>query len=263
MGKQGFITKRNKLIKKLSKEIELNIKMDEISDDDIQGYYIMNRMEVGPKFKLPMIGNFGDSYPNYISLVNHPKEFEVTNDTCVAFYTKDINFDTIVGLYIAIIYKDIELLKYYKYVFRNVKYIIGPDYSMYGNFRDSTLIHQLEKEAVVCGWFLFEMGINVYPNVTYALESSFDYCFSNIYYGSNVALSLKGSIDGNINEELIIKAITKVVDTIFPKAIIVYSVSSLETTRKIMQYAIDRGVIVLIVDNTLGLRNLRRLKNNG
>ena len=263
MRKHNFFIKRERLIKKINKEIKLNINIEEVPEDDVQGYYIMNRMEVGPKFQLPMIGNFGDEYPDYISLVSHPKEFKITNDTCVAFYEKDIKFDNIVGLYTAIICKDSELLKYYKWFFKDVKYLIGPDYSMYGNFRESSLIHQLEKEAVVIGWFLFEMNISVYPNITYGLESSFDYCFSNIYYGSNVALSLKGSIDGKDNEALLVNAITRVVDDIYPKAIIVYSVSSIQTTKRIMKYALDKGIIVLIVDNTLGLRNLRRLKTNG
>ena len=58
---------------------------------------------------------------------------------------------------------------------------IAPDYSMYGNLKESTLIHQLEKEAVVVGWLVFELGIIVYPNLTYGLKKTFYWCFSNIY----------------------------------------------------------------------------------
>ena len=262
MLKQTFETKKNRKIKKVPKEIKLNIDMDSIPEDDIYGYYIMNRMESSNIFGLPMIGDFHDEYPDYIALFNHPAEYNTTDNTCVGFYIGDLYFDDIDGLYQAIIYKDIALLRYYKYRLQNIKYFIAPDYSSFGNFKECTLIHQLEKQTIVMGWLVLELNAIVYPNLTYGLKSSFEMCFKIIYKGSNVAISLKGCSIGD-NAVLLKEAVKYYVDNNGPKAIIAYSVASDETTYDLLQYAINKGVNIYVIDNTLRLRNLRRLSNNG
>jgi hypothetical protein len=263
MKKQTFETRKNRKINKITSKIQLNIDMSSIDEDDIFGYYIMNRMEPSDVYGIPMIGDFSDIYPDYIALINHPNEFHSTNKTCIGWYVPDKVFDSIDGLYNAIIYKDIDLLKYYKWYLKDVKMVIGPDYSIYGNFKKCSIIHQMEKEAVVIGWMVLELGIVVYPNITYGLHNSFDLCFGNIYHGSNVALSLKGPLSKKVSENLLIDAIKTVVDKIEPKTIIVYTVSCDETTYMILEYAIIKRIKVLVVDNTLRTRNLRRLKSNG
>lgn len=109
----------------------------------------------------------------------------------------------------------------------------------------------------------FELEIIVYPNITYGNYNTFKYCFKNIYSGSNVTISLKGSLDHGINEKFIRDAIKEVVDNIKPKCIIVYSVAFDTTSYRIMKYALDNGIKVIIPDNTLKIRNEMRLKNNG
>lgn len=248
---------------KINSNIKLNINYSEIDPKDIYGYYILNRMEESNIFGLAMIGDFHDEYPDYIALANQPGYFQKTANTCVAFYIDDIKFDDIDWLYAAIVYKNVELLKFYKWKFRNIEYFIGPDYSLFGNFKKSTMISQLEKETIVIGWFVFELNAIVYPNITYGLLDSYDMCFGNIYYGSNVAISFKGSIDNTINEKLLKEAIKNVVDKINPKTIIVYTVASNKTTFRILEYAIAKNINLIVPDNTLRTSNLRRLKNNG
>lgn len=243
--------------------IKLNIKYNEIDDKDIYGYYILNRMEESKTFGLAMIGDFHDEYPDYIALANQPGYFHKTNNTCIAFYIDDLKFDNIDSLYLAIIHKNVKLLKYYKWYFRNIKYIIGPDYSVFGNFKKSTIIHQLEKETIVLGWFVFEVGVIAYPNITYGLKDTFCLCLENIYYGSNVAISFKGSIDNKINEKLLEDAIKYLVDKINPKAIIVYTVASNKKTYRILNYAIKHNVKIIVPENSLRNSNLKRVKNNG
>lgn len=259
--KHTFSVKKDNKIKKIIKDIKLNIDMEKIPEEDIYGYYIMNEFESSEVFDIPMIGDFHDEFPDYIALFNHPKEFNKTLNTCVGFYIKDKYFDEIDGLYQAIIYKDIELLKYYKFVLKDVKFLIAPDYSMYGNFKDATLIHQLEKQAIVFGWMKLELNVIVYPNITYGLKHTYKWCFKNIYKGSNVALSLKGCIRNGETENLI-NAIKFMVNEVEPKTIIVYSVSCDETSKKLLSYAIDKGINVIFIPNELKIRNLKR-SNNG
>lgn len=208
-----------------------------------------------------MIGDYHNEYPDYIALVNQPCLFNKTANTCVGFYTSDLEFDDVNGIYLAIINKDIGLLKYYKWYFKNVKFLIGPDYSIYGNFKESTIIHQLEKETVVIGWFVLELKVIVYPNITYGLVKSFDYCFGNIYYGSNVALSLKGICKNKVNKTILKKATKTLVDRIHPKTIIVYTVTSNVTVKNLLAYAYKNNIQVIIPDNSLRSSNLKRVHN--
>ena len=255
--KHTFNVKKDIKIKKITSEIKLKIDMDKIPEEDIYGYYIMNEFESSNVFQIPMIGDFNEEYPDYIALFNHRKDFSKTKNTCIGFYIKDKYFDDIDGIYQAIIYKDVKLLKYYKYLLKDVKFIIAPDYSMYGNFKDSTLIHQLEKQAIVFGWMKLELDAIIYPNITYGLKHTYKWCFKNIYKGSNVALSLKGCIRNGENENLI-NAIKFMTDEINPKSIILYSVSNDETSKKLLSYPISKNIPIIFVSNELKTRNLNR-----
>lgn len=115
---------------------------------------------------------------------------------------------------------------------------------------------------VVIGWLVLELNAIVYPNLTYGLKSSFETCFGIIYKHSNVAISLKGCSIGE-NAELLKDAIKYYVDNYKPKAIIAYSVASDKITYNLLNYAIQKNINVYVVDNTLRLRNLGRLSNNG
>lgn len=253
--KLTFDVKKERKIKRTLQNISLNIKMEEIPEEDIYGYYIMNQMEESKNFGIPMIGDFHNEYPDYIALFNHPSDFNKTNSTCIGFYIKDKYFDCIDGLYNAILYKDVSLLKYYKYLLKDAKFIIAPDYSMYGNFKDCTIINQLVKQAIVVGWMVLELNAIIYPNITFALSNSYNWCFEFIYKGSNVALSLKGCILNGESENLV-NAIKFMVDTIEPKSILVYSVSCDETSKKLLSYATKKGINVIFLDNALKTRNL-------
>ncbi len=259
--KHTFSVKKDNKIIKIKEDIKLNINMEKIPEEDIYGYYVMNNFESSEVFNIPMIGNFNEAYPDYIALFNHPKDFYKTEKTCVGFYIKDKYFDDIDGIYQAIIYKDVKLLKYYKFLLKDVKFIIAPDYSIYGNFKDCTLIHQLEKQAVVFGWMKLELNAIIYPNITYGLNHTYKWCFKNIYKGSNVALSLKGCIRNGESKNLI-DAIKFMVDEVEPKSIILYSTSYDDTSKKLLSYAINKGINIIFLDNMLKDRNLKNSRNS-
>lgn len=263
MNMKTIQSRRNQKISKIDSTIELNINYEEVDSKDIYGYYILNRMEESRYYGLAMVGDFHNVYPDYIALFNQKCYFNKTSNTCVAFYINDLIFDDLDGLYLAIIYKDAELLKYYKWYLQGVKYLIGPDYSVYGNFKKSTIIHQIEKETIVIGWLVLELNVIVYPNITFGFQETFDFCLGNIYYGSNVALSLKGSCESTINKDILKAAIKELVDKIKPKAIIIYAVCSNNTVSNLLEYAINNKIKLVIPNNSLRSSNLKRLKSYG
>lgn len=165
-----------------------------------------------------------------------------------------LHFDTIDGIYNAIIYKDIKLLKYYKARYRNVKFFISPDYSTYGDFDDVIILNNLRKSLVVSLWLIFVLDAIVYPLMTYSNEKSLDWCFEHIMINSNVALSLKG-IMNEPEKSLFVKALKKLIETRYPKALIVYSVCKEKSAKRMLLYAYQKGIPVYIIENTLLKRN--------
>ena len=133
---------------------------------------------------------------------------------------------------------------------------ISIDYSTYGDFDDETLLHNIKKACVVYLWLTFECDAIVYPLMTYGNEETLEWCFDHIMVGSNIAVSLKGVMTGP-NKKLFIKALKRLIDSRRPKSLIVYSVSSLDSTKEILKYAYENNVNVIIVDNTLMRRNNR------
>ena len=256
MRKQTFQSRKNRKANMISDNITFKIDYDNIDHRDVYGFYLTNKTTKDNPKKLPDIGSFVDVYPDFIALEPETGLYHLTPKTAVSWFKDDSYFDTIDGLYNAIIYKDITLLKYYKTRYNEVKMFISIDYSTYGDFDDETLLHNIKKACVVYLWLTFECDAIVYPLMTYGNEETLEWCFDHIMVGSNIAVSLKGVMTGP-NKKLFIKALKRLIDSRRPKSLIVYSVSSLDSTKEILKYAYENNVNVIIVDNTLMRRNNR------
>jgi len=252
--KLTFDTKVEMKRRKIDPDIKLILDYQNIDRSDVYGFYLTNRTTKNNPMKLPDIGSFVEVYPDFIALETETGLYNKTILTAVSWFKDDSYFDTIDGIYNAIVYKDITLLKYYKTRYKNVKLFISVDYSTYGDFDDETLLHNIKKACIVYLWFTFECDAIVYPLMTYGNKESLSWCFEHIMEGSNVAVSLKGVMNGE-DRELFILALKVLIDSRKPKALIVYSVSSIGSTKEILKYAYDNDVKVIIVNNTLMVRN--------
>lgn len=249
-----FETKRSIKSKKIKDDITLNINYSDIDVRDVYGLYLTNKTTKNNILKLPDIGSFVDTYPDFLALETEPGLYRRTENTCVCWFKDDSVFDTIDGLYNAIVHKDVTLLKYYKSRYSGVKYFIATDYSLYGDFDFETVLHNLKKSAVVYMWLTIECEAIVFSLMTYSNEKSLDWCFEHIMIGSNVAVSLKGVMKGE-ERNLFIKALKALVDTRKPKALIVYTTGFEESTMEMLQYAVTQNIKIIIADNTLLNRN--------
>ncbi len=252
--KLTFIIKKKRKVNRTKNVVQLKLDYFSIDKRDLYGFYLTNKTTKNNIMELPDIGCFVDIVPDFIALESEPGLFRLTNNTCVAWFKDDSIFDTIDGLYNAIIYKDIELLKYYKDRYKNVKFFIPPDYSLYGDFDEAVILNNLRKQLIVSLWLIFELDAIVIPLATYANVESLEWCFNHIMVNSNVAVSLKG-IMNEPNRSLFIKALKKLIDARHPKSIIVYSVSKIKSTEEMLEYAYANDIPVYIIDNTLLKRN--------
>ena len=105
---------------------------------------------------------------------------------------------------------------------------------------------------------MFEVGAVVIPNITFPTEESADFALDGYGDCSVVAISTKGHMDDPAENLRLRANIGLTVDKLTNlKTIIAYDVCSTnDTTLDTFSYAIERGIEVVIPDNTLKNRNM-------
>ncbi|MGN0679807.1 MAG: DUF4417 domain-containing protein [Oscillospiraceae bacterium] len=206
---------------------------------------------------LPAIICNTNVYPDYIALYSEKSLYCKTNRTAVAFYEFDDDFDGKNGLYWAIYYGVNKRLAYFKERFKGVRYIIMPDYSELGDIHNIENYYRLFKARIVALWFIFEIGSVVIPNITFPTIESADFALNGYEDCSVIAMSTKGHMDDPVENQRLRTNIRLTVDKLTNvKAIIVYDVCSTnEATLDTFAYAIEKGIDIVIPDNTLKSRN--------
>lgn len=220
---------------------------------------LTNKTYTTGEYDFPVLYCKTDLVPDYLALYNQPGSYHRTALTGVCFYTYDPVFDGLHGLFDAIYYNDKTLLEFYKERFKDVRFIISPDYSQFGDLQKVENLIRLWKARIVTLWFILELRAVAIPNITYISEESFPLFFSGIEDCEVVAFSTKGHVRYAAERALLRAAVKYAVDHLPLKTIIVYSVCGKdETSLRLFQYAIDHGIRVVIPNNSLRERNRGR-----
>lgn len=207
---------------------------------------------------LPAINCNVSVLPDYIALYIQTSLYHKTEHTAVAFFQFDEDFDGKFGLYWAIYYNVEERLAYFKERFKGVKYVIIPDFSELGDIHKIENNYRLFKGRIIGLWFMFEVGAVVIPNITFPTEESANFALDGYGDCSVVAISTKGHMDDPAENSRLKANIRLTVDKLPNlKTIIAYDVCSTnDATLDTFSYAIERGIEVVIPDNTLKNRNM-------
>ncbi len=158
---------------------------------DIFGIYLLESLSFEGDYDMPVIGCFDDiSKIDYLSLYSDLQDYQKTNNTCVCFFQYDHVFDGIHGLYNSIIYQDEKRLMLFRERFKNVKYIIGPDYSLYGDFPVPLQMFNIYKSRICIAWLKANTNSIIIPNIRWTFDFSYEFAFDGIMEGSNIAISI-------------------------------------------------------------------------
>lgn len=200
-----------------------------------------------------------DIYPDYIALYSERKQYNKTAATAVSFYQFDDAFDGEKGLYNAIYYNNTNLLQKYISRFKNVRIFISPDYSELGDVHIIESYYRLFKARIVSLWLSLEIGSIVIPNISFATNAMGRIALSGLENCSVIAVSTKGHISEPNEYNRLKENIRFIVDNLSLKAIIVYDVCKDNTkTLSAFSYAMDKGIKIVLPNNTLKTRNMSR-----
>lgn len=214
---------------------------------DIFGVYFLESLSFEGKYDMPVVGNFDDiSVIDYIALYSDTGEYNKTENTCVAFYQYDHVFDGVHGLYNSIIYQDEERLNNFRERFKRVKFIVAPDYSLFGDFPNALQIFNVYKSRVCMCWLIANTKAKVLPNVRWAYSFTFEYCFDGIMKGSNIAIGVLGQIHDKDNKKMFLNGLKTAIETIEPKRILVYGFVTESNFDELFSYAKSKSIQIVI-----------------
>ncbi len=234
---------------------------------DLLNYHILDLLNKAPRtgpFDMPVIDCHSKAFPDYLALYQQPGLYQAGDRTAVCFYTYDKVFDGKHGLFWAIYYHDKDRLAFFRERFKEVRYFITPDYSMFGDVHVMENLIRLWKAHVVALWFILELHAVVIPSIAYFDLQHLDWTFSGYENCSVIAASAKGHTRYASERRLFMEVIKYAVDHLPLETIIVYSACGQdETCLKLFSYAIQRGIRIIIPQNTLRERNMARRVENG
>lgn len=214
---------------------------------DIFGIYEIEEESFDGDYDMPLGGCFNDlSCVDYLSLYSDLQDYKKTENTCICFYQYDHVFDGIHGLYNSIIYKDEKRLNKFRERFKEVKYIIAPDYSLFGDFPNALQIFNIYKSRVCMCWLIKNTKAIVIPNVRWTFNFSYEYCFDGIMKGSNIAIGLLGQMHNKDNKKMFLEGFKTAIDKIEPKQIVVYGFITESNFNEYFDYAISKGIKIII-----------------
>lgn len=214
---------------------------------DIFGVYLLEKLSFDGEFDMPIVSNFDDiSKIDYISLYSDKKDYFKTSNTCIAFYQYDHIFDGINGLYNSIAYNMKEQLNKYIQRFKDVKYIIAPDYSLFGDFPVALQIFNVYKSRICMCWLQQNTNASIIPNIRRTYSYSYNFCFDGIKKHSNIAISVLGQLKNKQNYDLFIDGFKELINRVEPKQIIAYGFINNKNFQSIFEVALKRGIKIII-----------------
>lgn len=211
------------------------------------------------EFEMPALYCNSKVLPDFLALYSEPGNYHRTPLTGVCFYSFDNVFDGPNGLYWAIRHGVKDRLDFFRERFKDVHFLITPDYSILGDIPRIENLRRMFDARLVGVWFQTETDAVVIPNISFLDEEDAPIALAGLEDCTMVAISTKGHMNSNSKRERMEANIHIVVDTIHPSAIIVYDTcASDENARALFRYAEGQGVNVIIPPNTLKACNKRQ-----
>jgi len=104
---------------------------------------------------------------------------------------------------------------------RKFKAVITPDFSVYRNMPLVVQRHQIYLNRAF-GFWLQKNGISIIPNVRYGDERTYSFCFDGILPNSVISIGTHGNIKEKKDIQYNIKGISKTIERLKPKAVLIY-----------------------------------------
>lgn len=179
-------------------------------DHDVFKAFLVENAEYAGKLELPIIKS-SPFIPKELITFSKAVSYRGNNfDKWIIFYEYDENFERLW-----------HNPKAYLKKLKKFNGVVSPDFSLY---RDMPLIMQMwntYRNRALASW-LQNNEIKIIPNVRWGDERSFEFCFDGIEKNSVISVGTHGCIKDKMDRTYFKEGLSKAVEVLIPKIIIVY-----------------------------------------
>lgn len=199
---------------------------------DVFGAYMLKGAEFDvDHYDIPYVDVIEDSVlPDKLISYGKINQADPNSNTFAHFYQDDYIFDGTYGIWNALLYDHQFKKGFYFEKLNNVKGIICPDYSIYGDMPKDQKIWNVGRSRRI-GSYFNRIGIPAIPNVHWLGPESYEYCFAGLRKNSILAISTLGCLRSNLDKSLFIPGLIYLVDNYKPSTLILYGTSTEEIKR--------------------------------
>lgn len=104
--------------------------------------------------------------------------------------------------------------------------VVGPDYSLYGDYPLAVQIYNTYRSRLLTHWFKMN-GIKVVPNVRWSTSYTYSFCFDGLKRNDIVFVGSHGCSKRKGDKALLVEGLKAMVQRISPNVICVYGKTSL------------------------------------
>ena len=176
---------------------------------DINKTDLVKGAEFSENYNFPLL-NKAALIPNKLIPFNKIKDAKDKNQW-VHFYIDDYRFNNLWNRH-----------KKYLNILSGFNGVITPDFSLYYDMPIAMQIWNTYRNRAI-GYWLQSQGINIIPNVRWSTEKSYDFAFEGLPKGGTVVCSTHGAIKNRKSRKYFEKGLEKMVLTLDPDTIVVYS----------------------------------------
>lgn len=183
---------------------------EKFNNYDVFRSYLVENADYEGYFELPVIKT-SDLLPNKVVTFSKAMSKSYNDFDCwIVFYEHDKNFERLW-----------HNPKQYLAKLRKFKGIISPDFSLYRNMPLCMQIWNTYRARALATW-LQSNGIEIIPNVRFGDERTYSFCFDGIEKFRTVAVGTHGCIKKKDDKMFFKAGLSRLVQKLSPKTIIVY-----------------------------------------
>ena len=220
-----------------------------------------NKTYFSGDFDLPKVYCDTKIFPDYIALYNEVLDYRKTDLTAVSFFEYDKTFDGQNGFYNVLYYGNKKAIEAYKARFKDVKFFIGPDYSLLGDLDKIENLNRIKRSRIATLWFCQELGAVSIPLITFPDLANIDCYLDGLEECKVAAISTKGHIADPVEYAILCEFAQAIATKLNLNALVVYDVcGDDEKTLKALSPIIEAGIKVILPDNKLKTRNQKLME---
>lgn len=112
-------------------------------------------------------------------------------------------------------------------ILKKFKGVVGPDFSLYGDYPIATQIFNVYRSRLITHW-LKQNGVKVIPNVRWSTKYSYKFCFDALKQNDIVFVGSHGCSKRKDDKKLFYDGLKEMIKVIKPKTICIYGKISKE-----------------------------------